>query len=208
MTLGKLGVGLSASRSDTKGSANMDGSFMNSGSVDRRAIRKRRKDTRHCNSPKGETGRSDKFLFRRARTERAIRPSRMIKMITPMMATMTTHARTPLRPEPVAVFEDTRVEVSGEGSCDVVWACDAPPALSEGESSGLGVVVTDVDVISDSETADGIWELAYTLECVSEDRGDVVWEVALDGSPGRVMEGMATDIEEIETLRPIDIVGE
>lgn len=62
----------------------------------------------------------------------------MIKPSTHMMATMTTHARTPLCVEPVVVVEDVWAVVSGEGSSDVVCGCDAPLlALHDGVSSGL-----------------------------------------------------------------------
>ena len=65
-------------------------------------------------SPNGETGKSDKFLVRRARMERATSPSRMITIRAQRMATTTTHARTPLCAGEVAVLEDTSAVAPGE----------------------------------------------------------------------------------------------
>ena len=66
-------------------------------------------------SPNGETGKSDKFLVRRARMERATSPSRMITTKAARMATITTHAWTPLGADAAAVFEDTSAVAPGEG---------------------------------------------------------------------------------------------
>lgn len=167
--------------SGKKGSANMDGSFTNSGSGLQRLFRQMKMlCATTLDSPNGETGKFDKFLVRRARMERVTRPSEMITIIEHMMATMTTHARTPMCAEAVSVFDDTWVVASGEVDVHAVEDL-APLLLNNDEYPGLQVAVGDSGMLSDSE-APGVVEL---LVYPPKDNDDVK-----GGKSGEVLSGV------------------